>query len=134
MLFPSRLNLIHLHGNHLINHIYTEKLTNQREANKHKPAVIVEQRAGQRLQAASDEPDLVPATGDARVLIHGHHVVVSAQLIVDAQDLPQQSDLTAHCDLGGRPEKWPDNQSEGRVSDSQSELSTESASHTEKVI
>lgn len=46
MLFESRLNLnlIHLHGNHLINHIYTEKLTNQREANKHKPAVMVEQR------------------------------------------------------------------------------------------
>lgn len=41
LLFPSRLNLIQLHGNHLINHIYTEKLTNQREANKRKPAVIV---------------------------------------------------------------------------------------------
>lgn len=74
---------------------------------------------GRRLQVASDKPDLVPATGDPRVLVHGHHVVVSPQLVADAQNLPKQSDLTAHRDLGGGPEKWPDSQSDGRVSDTQ---------------
>lgn len=72
---------------------------------------------GRRLQAASHEPDLVPAAGDGGVLVHGHHVVVSPQLIADAQDLPQQSNLTTHSDLSGRPEKRPDSQSEGRVND-----------------
>lgn len=67
---------------------------------------------GRRLRAASDEPDLVSAAGGARVLVHSHHVVISPQLVADAQDLPQQSNLTAHRDLGGRPEKRPDGQSQ----------------------
>lgn len=104
--FPSTLNLVRLHRNH----IYTEKLISRKLLN------INLQCTGWCLQAASEEPDLIPATRDPRILVHGHHVVVSAQLIVATQDLPQQSDLMTHCDFCGGTEKWPDSQSERRVS------------------
>lgn len=58
----------------------------------------------------SDEPDLVSAAGYARVLIHSNHVVVSAEFVGDAKNLPQQADLTGHRLLSGRPKERPDSQ------------------------
>lgn len=71
---------------------------------------------GRRLQAASDEPDLIPAPGDARVLVHSDHVVTSAEFVCDAENLPQQADLTGHRLLRGCPKERPDSQSERRTS------------------
>lgn len=59
------------------------------------------------LHAPSDEPDLVPATGNARVLVRGHHVVIGAEVVRHAHNLPQQADLAAHRLLRGRPKERP---------------------------
>lgn len=107
-------------------------------ANKHKPALIgqtkfcqpeeaevKEQRMmGRLLQVASDKPDLIPAAGHARVLVHGDHVVVSAVDVGDAENLPQQVDLTGHRLLRGRPKECPDSQSESRTSSTQTDTQT----------
>lgn len=71
---------------------------------------------GRHLQVASDEPDLVPAARNAGVLVHGHHVAVSAEFVDHAQNLPQEVDLTAHGLLRGRPKEGPDSQSESATS------------------
>lgn len=71
------------------------------------------------LQAPSDEPDLVPATGNARVLVRGHHEGIGAEVVRHAQDLPQQADLAAHRLLRGRPIERPVGQSESTASVSQ---------------
>ncbi len=70
---------------------------------------------GKHLQAASDEPDLIPAARRSRVLIHGNHVSVSLEFLSGSQNLPQQADLTAHRLLCGRPEERPDSQSESSI-------------------
>ncbi len=70
---------------------------------------------GRCLQVASDEPDLVSAPRNAGVLVHGHHVVVSVDFIRDAENLPQQADLSVHRLLIGCPEERPDSQSECRI-------------------
>lgn len=71
---------------------------------------------GRFLLAASDEPDLVSAVGDAGVLEHGDHVGVGAELTGHAHDLPQQAYLTSHRLLRGRPKEGPDSQSESSTS------------------
>lgn len=71
------------------------------------------------LHAPSDEPDLVPATGNARVLVRGHHVVIGAEVVRHAHNLPQQADLAAHRLLRGRPKERPVSQSESTTSVSQ---------------
>lgn len=78
---------------------------------------VKEQRMmGAYLQAASDEPDLVPAADHARVLVHGDHVGIRAELASHAHNLPQQPDLVTDRLLRGRPEEGPDNQSESSTS------------------
>lgn len=79
---------------------------------------------GRRLQVASDEPDLVPAVGYARVLVHSDHVVVSAEFVGDAENLPQQADLTGHRLLCGCPKERPDSQSESRTSSTHTDTQT----------
>lgn len=68
------------------------------------------------LQAPSDEPDLVPATGNARVLVHGHHEGIGAEVVRHAHNLPQQADLVAHRLLRGRSKERPVSQSESTTS------------------
>lgn len=76
---------------------------------------------GRRLQIPSDEPDLIPAAGNTRVLVHGDHKAAGADVIGHAHNFPQQADLTAHRLLCGRPKERPV---------SQSESTTSSVSHT----
>lgn len=68
------------------------------------------------LQVASDEPNLIPAANNARVLVHGHHVGVGAELTGHAQNLPQQADLVTDRLLCGCPKEGPDSQSESSTS------------------
>lgn len=65
---------------------------------------------GTCLQVPFEEPDLVPASGDARVLVRGDHVPVSADVVGDTQYPPQQADLTGHGLLCCHPEERPDRQ------------------------
>lgn len=71
---------------------------------------------GSHLRVAPDEPDLVPATGNARVLVNSNHVAVTTELVGGTHDLPQQADLTTHRLLCGRPEERPVSQSESTTS------------------
>lgn len=68
------------------------------------------------LQVASDEPDLIPATDDAGVLVHGDHVGIAAELTGHAHNLPQQADLVTDRLLCGRPKEGPDNQPKSSTS------------------
>ena len=77
------------------------------------------------LQVTSDEPDLVPAAGNAGVLVHGNHVVVSAEVVGDANYLPQLADLTTHRLLCGRPKEWPVKQSESITSSIHTDTQTD---------
>lgn len=80
---------------------------------------------GKHLQVTSDEPDLVPAVGNAGVLVHGDHVVVSAEVVGDAHYLPQLADLTTHRLLCGRPKEWPVKQSESITSSIHTDTQTD---------
>lgn len=68
------------------------------------------------LLVTSDEPDLILAAGDARVLIDGDHVGVGAELICHAHNLPQQADLVTDRLLCCRPKERPNIQSESSTS------------------
>lgn len=68
------------------------------------------------LQAAPDEPDLIPAPGSARIVVNSNHVSVTPELVGGAHDLPQQADLTTHRLLCGRPKERPVSQSESTAS------------------
>lgn len=62
-----------------------------------------------------DEPDLIAALRHSGVFVNGHHVVVLVDLVVQAQRLPQEADLTAHRHFCGRPEEGSGGQSESRA-------------------
>lgn len=80
---------------------------------------------GEDLQVTSDEPDLIPAARHAGVLVHGNDVVVSAEVVGDANDLPQLVDLMTHRLLCGRPKERPVNQSEIITSSIHSDTQTD---------
>lgn len=62
---------------------------------------------GRSLKITPDEPELVPASRHTWVLVHGHGVPITVQLISGAENLPQQQDLAAYRLLRGRPEERP---------------------------
>lgn len=68
------------------------------------------------LLVTSDQPYLISAVDGTRVLIHGNHVGVGAELICHAHYLPQQADLVTDRLLGCCPKECPDMQSESNKS------------------
>lgn len=64
-------------------------------------------QSGRSLRVSADEPDLIAAPRRPGVVVHGHHVAVSAEEVSGVQKLPEEADLPAHRLLGGRPEERP---------------------------